>query len=163
MTLRRLVLRIARTNEERFKDAAGKVDKRALADYVLDHLDPDMLPVLEREGSRFFVWEAIRGSYRATRTGMKGGAKKINHLQPCLPSFEAVKGVKLTIPAAGGEYGTKDAPDCALWELEAVEEDYGKGIDDLIWHRAFVAALIKEMRRRGFGPGDTVRKLYGAA
>jgi hypothetical protein len=162
--IKRLIERIARANEERFRDGYGNVDKEALSSFVLDEFErihEDAFPTLEEEGARFFVWEAIRGMFRATRSGLS--AESGDDGQPMLPHMEEVVGVKLTIPATGGRYDAKDAIDCALWELEAVAVDYEQRADALLQHRRFVMALIAHMREQGFAETDTVRKLYKSA
>jgi hypothetical protein len=163
-TIRRLVARIARTNEERFRDGFGNVDKEALAEFVLDEFErthEDAFPVLEEAGARFFVWEAIRGMFRATRSGLNAESDESGQLT--LPHMEEVVGVKLTVPSTGGRHDAKDTIDCALWELEAVAVYYEEQADNLLQHRRFVLALIAHMRERDFAPTDTVRKLYKSA
>ena len=159
--LRRLIVRRAAEFQDECKNQLGVVDKAALTERVLDALeetDPKLLDTLEAEGARYFVSEAIRETYRATRHGMKG---EEGEEQPALPELDAVRGVMLTVPVEAG-HDTKEIMDCALWELQAVADDYERRADSMLQHRRFVLALVRTMRNRGFGPADTVRGLYRA-
>lgn len=165
--IKRLVLRMAREAESRFRDKNGGIDKDALTAFVLDEFErthEDALSVLEQEGARFFVWEAIRELFRNTRSVMGSGVEedKDDPLQPTLPSLEMVKDIKLTVPVESG-HDTKDLVGCMLWELDAVSRDYERRAETMLQHRKFVRALASHMRRRGFSETDTVRKLYKVA
>jgi len=100
-----------------------------------------------------------------------GGVKKLASLRNAsgdgsgsrLPSFEKVKEIKLSVPKGSGLYETKALLDCALWELDIVDQDYGTRADTMLQPQGFVRALNSQARLKGFEPTDTVRKLYGVA
>ena len=169
--MKRVVQRIAKTDEARFVGADGAIDKRALSEYVLDALEdrhPDVLPMVEREAPLWMVEEIIREMYRKTHGRMKAELKGMDQDEAAdaesrLPSFETVKDIKLSVPKGNGVYETKALPDCALWELDIVDQDYGTRADTMLQHQQFVRALNSQARLRGFEPTATVRRLYGVA
>ena len=102
-TIKRLVARIAQMHKEDFRDDFGNLDKNGLTAFVLDEFErthADVLPTLEEEGARFFVWETIREMGRGTRSGMK--AEKTEDGQLALPGLEEVVRTELTVPGVGG-------------------------------------------------------------
>lgn len=77
-----------------------------------------------------------------------------------MPSFEEVRDIRLSVSKGSGVHETKALLDCALWELDIVDQDYGTRADTMLQHQGFVQALNSQTRLKGFRPNDTVRKLY---
>ena len=170
--VKRIVQRIAKNDEARFVDPGGVIDKRALSEHVLDALEdrhPNVLPVLEQEAPLWTVEEIVREMFRKTHGRMKAELKgsepgeEGESGQSRMPSFEEVKDIRLSVPKGSGRHETKALLDCALWELDIVDQDYGTQADTMLQHQGFVRALNSQARLKGFEPNDTVRKLYGVA
>jgi hypothetical protein len=91
------------------------------------------------------VEEIIREMYRKTLGRMKAELRGMGGEEPDaeskLPSFEAVKDIRLSMPKGSGSYETKALLDCALWELDIVDQDYGARADTMLQHQRFVRAL----------------------
>ena len=169
-SIKRIVQRIAKEAEAMFVGAGGAIDKKALSEHALDAVEqrhPDLLPVVEREAPLWMVEEIVREMYRKTHARMKGEVEAEEgggeEAEPRMPSYEKVKGIRLSVPKGQGSYETKALLDCALWELDVVDQDYGTRADTMLQHQGFVRALNVQARLRGFEPTDTVRKLYGVA
>lgn len=163
--IKRIILRIVRENQDRFKDGFGDIDKEAMTAFVLDELervDPEFLEMLEREGARQFIWEAIREMHRGTRKGMKAEIEEAiaEAMQPRLPSFEEVEKITLSVPVGSTDHRAKDLPDCALWEVDATADDYGKRGHALLQHGRFLENVSHYMNLAGCGQTDTVRDFY---
>ena len=128
---------------------------------------PDVLPVLEQEAPLWTVEEIVREMFRKTHGRMKaelkepGGGSTGEPSESRMPSFEEVKDIRLSVPKGSGRHETKALLDCALWELDIVDQDYGTRADTMLQHQGFVRALNSQARLRGFGANDTVRRLYG--
>lgn len=105
--------------------------------------------------------------YRKTHGRMKAelkGSEPGEDGEPAesrMPSFEEVKDIRLSVPKGSGAHEIKALHDCALWELDIVDQDYGTRADTMLQHQGFVRALNSQARLKGFQPNDTVRKLYG--
>lgn len=165
--IKRIILRIVRENQERFKDGLGDIDKEAMTAFVLDELervDPDFLEMLEREGARQFVWEAIREMHRKTRKDMVAEIAEVveEATQPRLPSFAEVEKITLSVPVGVANHSAKDLPDCALWEVDATADDYNKRGHSILQHGQFLENLARLMKRAGCKRTDTVRDFYEA-
>ena len=170
--VKRIVQRIAKNDEARFVGSDGVIDKRALSEHVLDALEdrhPDVLPVLEQEAPLWTVEEIVREMFRKTHGRMKAelkGSEPGEEGEPAesrMPSFEEVRDIRLSVPKGSGRHETKALLDCALWELDIVDQDYGTRADTMLQHQGFVRALNSQARLRGFEANDTVRKLYGVS
>jgi len=167
MRLKQLVAKTASLYEDDFKNEEGAIDKDALTSFVLSELEEREAvgAALEEEGARFFVWEVIREKYRKTHKDMKTQVEEAmaEMLQPRLPSFEEVRRITISVPSGASSHDTKNLLDCALWEVEAAEDDYGKRAASMLEHQRYLQALATHMQRKGFSESDKVSKLYGVA
>lgn len=101
--------------------------------------------------------------YRRTHKDMKSQVEEAvaEVLQPRLPSFEEVRKITISVPSGPNSHDTKSLLDCALWEIESAEADYGKRAASILEHQHFLQVLATHMQRKGFAEGDKVSKLYG--
>ena len=104
-----------------------------------------------------------RKTHGLMKTELRGMDAEEPEAESKLPSFEKVKDIKLSVPKGAGSYETKALLDCALWELDIVDQDYGTRADTMLQHQQFVRALNSQARLKGFEPTATVRRLYGLA
>jgi hypothetical protein len=65
---------------------------------------------------------------------------------------QGLKEIKLSVPKDSGAYETKALLDCALWELDIVDQDYGTRADTMLQHQGFVRALNSQARLKGLSP-----------
>lgn len=165
--LRRLVRSLARRIEKRHEDRRGAIDKNSLHADTIDEFEEeyaDAVPLAQREGWSFFVWEVIRKDFGNSRS--KGVIEMTREdedgTEPKLPSQEWAEFAVYNVPVGSGKFEAKHLDRMTTEEVRATRREYQKRGREMFQQARPLAAYEREMDKREFGPADTVRDLYAA-
>lgn len=170
--IKRVVKNIAQDAEPQFADASGKIDTRAMSEYILDSIEQrheDILEMLSMEAPLWAVEEVVKEVDRKSRSSIKGqyaqmseGPENVSR-EPQLPGFDKIKKVKVAVHKGGERYDKKRLLACSIRELDIIDQGYGGLMETMSQHQQYVRALASLARRRGLRETDTVLDLYKAS